>query len=294
MELQQMRYVVAVAETGTFTRAAERCMVVQSALSHQIARLERELGARLFDRTSRRVRLTPAGEAFLPAARLSLDAAERAKAEVAAVSGEVRGQIAIGAIPTVTAVDLPGVLERFHARHPLVRIGLRSGASEELVERVRLGTLDVAFLGIPVGAHPKDVRGRELARGELVAVVAPGHALAGQDHVNLRDLADEPFVDFPPGSAARAQSDEAFTAAGVRREVGFEISTVDFMARLIQRGLGIGLMPASFVSELSGLAVLQIRDAPTRMEHLVWSRFPPSPALAAFLAELGVSPTGGE
>jgi DNA-binding transcriptional LysR family regulator len=73
----QMRYVVAVAETSSFTRAAERCLVVQSALSHQIARLERELGARLFDRTSRRVRLTPAGAAFLPAARQCLDAAER-------------------------------------------------------------------------------------------------------------------------------------------------------------------------------------------------------------------------
>ncbi|MEV5572231.1 LysR substrate-binding domain-containing protein [Spirillospora sp. NPDC052269] len=294
MELQQMRYVVAVAETGTFTRAAEQCMVVQSALSHQIARLERELGAKLFDRTSRRVRLTPAGEAFLPAARLSLDAAERAKAEVAAASGEVRGQISIGAIPTVTAVDLPGVLERFHARHPQVRISLRSGASEELAERVRVGTLDVAFLGIPVGARPKDVHGRELARGELVAVVASGHALAGRDRVDLRDLADEPFVDFPPGSAARAQTDEAFTAAGVRREVGFEISTADFMTRLIRQGLGIGLMPASFVSELSDLAVLQIRDAPTRMEHLVWSRFPPSPAAKAFLAELGVSAADAE
>lgn len=289
-----MRYVVAVADTGNFTRAAEQCRVVQSALSHQVARLERELGARLFDRTSRRVRLTAAGEAFLPAARLSLDAAERAKAEVAAASGEVRGQIAIGAIPTVTAVDLPGVLERFHARHPRVRISLRSGASEELTERVRQGTLDVAFLGIPVNARPKDVNGRELARGELVAVVAPGHPLADEDRVDLRQLADEPFVDFPPGSAARAQSDEAFTAAGVRREVLFEISTVDFMARLIRQGLGIGLMPASFVSELSDLAVLPIRDAPTRLEHLVWGRFTPSPATAAFLAELGVAPADGE
>lgn len=285
-----MRYVVAVAETGNFTRAAEQCLVVQSALSHQIARLERELGARLFDRTSRRVRLTPAGEAFLPAARQSLDAAERARAEVAAASGEIRGQVAIGAIPTVTAVDLPGLLERFHARHPHVRISLRSGASEKLVERVRLGTLDVAFLGIPVNARPKGVHGRELARGELVGVTALGHPLAGRERVELRDLADEPFVDFPSGTAARAQTDEAFAAAGVRRDVAFEISTADFMARLIRQGLGIGLMPASFVPQLTGLAVLEIRDAPARMEHLVWSRFPPSPATTAFLGELGIAP----
>lgn len=111
-----MRYVVAVADTGNFTRAAEQCLVVQSALSHQIARLERELGARLFDRTSRRVRNTPAGEAFLTAARQCLEAAERASVNVAAAVGEVRGRLAVGLIPTVAAVDIPGALRDFRRR----------------------------------------------------------------------------------------------------------------------------------------------------------------------------------
>src|SRR5687768_15006988 len=268
-----MRYVVAVAETGNFTRAAERCLVVQSALSHQIARLERELGAKLFDRTSRHVRLTSAGEAFLPSARQALDAAERARAEVAAAAGEIRGRLAVGAIPTVTAVDLPTALKHFHLRHRQVRISLRSGASEELTERVRQGTLDAAFLGLPVGAPPKGVRGRELARGDLVAVVAPGHPLAGRGHVELRHLSDEPFVDFPAGTAGRIQSDEAFAAAGVRREVAFEISAPDFMARLIRQGLGIGMLPAAFVSTFPDLPNVRVRDAPARIEHLIWSRF---------------------
>ncbi|GAB3989107.1 LysR family transcriptional regulator [Actinoallomurus acanthiterrae] len=289
MELQQMRYVVAVAETSNFTRAAEQCMVVQSALSHQIARLERELGAKLFDRTSRRVRLTPAGDAFLPAARQALEAADRAHAEVAAALGEIRGRLAIGAIPTVTAVDLPAALKQFHLRHRQVRISLRSGASEELIERVRQGTLDVAFLGLPPGARPQGVRSRELARGDLVAMVAPDHPLADEERMDLQRLSDEPFVDFPLGSAARAQTDEAFAAAGVRREVAFEVTTVDFMARLIRQGLGVGMMPAAFVSDLPDLRVLRLRDAPARMEHLIWSRFPPSPAAAAFLSALGIS-----
>src|SRR3954447_16333775 len=107
VELQQMRYVVAIAETSSFTRAAERCLVVQSALSHQIARLERELGARLFERTSRRVRLTAAGAAFLPAAHQCLDAAQRAAAEVAAAVGQVRGHLRVAVIPVITAVDVP-------------------------------------------------------------------------------------------------------------------------------------------------------------------------------------------
>jgi DNA-binding transcriptional LysR family regulator len=107
--------------------------------------------------------------------------------------------------------------------------------------------------------------------------------------VDLRQLSDEPFVDFPSGTAARAQSDEAFAAAGVRREVAFEVTNVDFMARLVRQGLGIVMLPAAFVSELPGLPVLRLRDAPARMEHLVWSPFAPSPAAAAFLATLGVS-----
>lgn len=289
-----MRYVVAVAETANFTRAAEQCLVVQSALSHQIARLERELGAKLFDRTSRSVRLTPAGEAFLPAARQALDAAERARAEVAAAAGEIRGRLAIGAIPTVTAVDLPVALRRFHLRHREVRISLRSGASEEFVERVRQGTLDIAFLGLPLGVRPKGVRGRELARGDLVAVVAPGHPLADKEHVKLDRLADERFVDFPAGSAGRIQSDEAFAAAGVRREVAFEVSTPDFMARLIRQGLGVGMLPAAFVSQLPDLPVVRLSDAPARVEHLIWSRHRPSPAAAAFLSALGVPASSEE
>lgn len=156
---------MAVAETRNFTRAAERCRVVQSALSHQIAALERELGARLFERTSRRVRLTPAGEAFLTAARECLEAADRARAEVASAAGEIRGRLAVGTIPTVAAVDLPVALREYRRRYPRVRITLTAAGSDELVERVRQGAVDVAFLGLPPRAEPR-------ASGAAVSVAA--------------------------------------------------------------------------------------------------------------------------
>lgn len=281
-----MRYVLAVAETASFTRAAERCHIVQSALSHQVARLEKELGARLFDRTSRRVRLTAAGEAFLPAARQALDAAERARAEVAAATGEIRGTLTVGSIPTVAAVDLPVVLRDYRLRYPEVRISLRAGSSERLVEQVRDGGVDAAFLGAPPGFRPQGVRDRELAHGQHVAVVAPEHPLAAEDEVDLRLLADEVFVDFAGGSAARAQSDQAFTAAGLRREVAFEVSGVELMVRMVRHGLGIALLPAAFTAELHGLRCVPITNGPVRVEHLVWSRFTPSPAASAFLSLL--------
>ena len=292
-----MRYVVAVAETGSFTRAAARCHVVQSALSHQIARLEKELGTRLFDRTSRRVRLTPAGAAFLPAARQCLDAAERAVAEVAAATGEIRGRLAVGVIPTVAAVDIPAVLDDFRRRHPQVRVGLRVGGSEELIDQVGLGELDVAFLGLPPTAVPRGVAARELASDRLVAVVAPGHPLAGEEDVDLRGLSREAFVDFPAGTAGRAQSDQAFAAAGLGRDVAFEVTAPDLMARLVRRGLGVALLPSAYAPRLTGVAMIPVTDAPSRVEYVIWSLLGPTPAAAAFIGLLGlpaVSPAAGE
>ncbi|MFC3454354.1 LysR family transcriptional regulator [Amycolatopsis speibonae] len=288
MELQQMRYVVAVAETNSFTRAAERCLVVQSALSHQIARLERELGARLFERTSRRVRLTAAGEAFLPAARQCLDAAERAGSEVAAAVGEIRGRLTVGVIPTVAAVDVPAALQTFRHRYPHVRIGLRVGASGLLVEQIKDGAIEVAFLGLPVSDRPEGVGTRELGRDDLIAVVAPGHPLAGESSVDLKRLSSEVFVDFPVGSAGRAQTDQAFAAAKVSREVAFEVTAADFMARLIHQGLGVALLPSKYVPNLTGVVTVPVTDAPARIEHLVWNRFTVTPAAKAFLEILGV------
>ncbi|GGT80345.1 LysR family transcriptional regulator [Streptomyces lateritius] len=291
MELQQMRYVLAVAETNSFTRAAERCMVVQSALSHQIARLERELGARLFERTSRRVRLTPAGAAFLPAARQCLDAAERAAAEVAAAVGEVRGRLSVGLIPTVAAVDIPSALRDFRRAYPNVRIGLRVGASEELVEQVREGAVELAFLGLPTTSRPHGVAAHELAHDRLVAVVAPDHPLAGEAAVDLHRLSSEVFVDLPAGTAGRVQSDQAFSAAGLSRDVAFEVTNADFLARLVGQGLGIAMLPSAYVRQLSGVTTIEVTDAPARVEYVIWSRTGRTPAATAFLALLDVPAT---
>lgn len=283
-----MRYVVTVAETNSFTRAAERCLVVQSALSHQIARLERELGAKLFERTSRKVRLTPAGAAFLPAARQCLDAAERAVTEVAAAIGEVRGRLAVGLIPTVAAVDLPGALRDFHKQYPAVRINLSVGASDDLVEQVKQGIIEVAFLGLPTTARPQGVNARELARDRLVAVVAPDHPLAEEQAVDLRRLSSEVFVDLPAKTAGRAQSDQAFTSAGLSRDVAFEVTNADYLARLVGQGLGVAMLPSAYVAQLTGVTTIEVTDAPARVEYVIWGRVSSTPPATAFLSILDI------
>jgi DNA-binding transcriptional LysR family regulator len=283
VELQQLRYVVAVAEVGNFTRAAERCFVVQSALSHQIAKLEQELGARLFHRTSRSVALTSAGAAFLPAARQCLAAAERAQAEVFAATGEIRGRLSLGTIPGMAAVDVPAVLRAFHQEYPQVRIGLMTRGSDVIADRVRDGSLDIAFLGLADDVEIWNLNSRQLARDPLAAVLSPDHRLADCDQIRLEDITHEEFVDFPAGTPGRVQADRAFTAAGLGRNVAFEITDPHVMARLVAEGLGVALLPSTYAARLPGVSVVPVVNTSYRREYMVWSRLGPTPAAAAFI-----------
>ena len=283
MELQQLRYAVAIAEEQSFTRAAQRCFVVQSALSRQIKSLESELGVRLFARTSRKVEVTPAGEAFVQQARLCLQAAERAKTSAAAAHGEIRGSLTIGVIPTVTAVDIAAVLGAFRRSYPEVGVHVRTGGSDEFLRRIAAGQLDVGLLGLAEGVTPQGVQTRKLSRERLVAVLSKGHRFAGRRRLRLEDLADEPFVDFPEGSSGREQSDLAFERARLRREVSLEVNTADLLTGLVRQGLGVALVAPSVAREAPGCACIPVSDGPVRVEYLAWDSFNPSPVAQVFV-----------
>ncbi|MEV4735309.1 MULTISPECIES: LysR family transcriptional regulator [unclassified Microbacterium] len=290
MDLQQLRYVVAVADMSSFTRAAERCFVTQSALSHQIAALEREIGQRLFVRSSRRVGLTEAGEAFLPHARTSVTSADKAVEDAAAASGEIVGTLRLGVIPTVTAIDVPSLLLAYRIAHPLSRVEMRMGNSDTLMTAIRSGELDVALLGLREGAAPDRVASRLLATERLQLVVAAEHRLAAEHRVaaegsvSLADLAGETFADFPAGTAGRAQSDSAFQAAGVQRDVAFEADAVEPILSLVASGLAVTLLAPGVVRRTSARVIaIDVRGAPVRSEYLAWDATAPRSTARAFL-----------
>lgn len=283
MELQQLRYVLAVAETRNFTRAAERCHVVQSALSHQLKTIERELGTPLFARSSRRVEVTAAGERFLVHAREALEAVERAQAAVTSATA-VTGRLTLGLIPTVTGLDVPALLGEYHRAHPQVSISLRGGSSEELLRGLLAKRIDVAVLGLP-GEPPArpGVATRELTQTRHVAVVSRRHRLAGRRRLTLKELAGEPFADFPADTAGRGQSDLAFRRAGLARSVVFEAVSPELICGLVEQDLAVALLPSAFLANRPGLAAVPVTHGPTRIEHLAWNDFNPSPASSAFL-----------
>lgn len=295
MELQQLRYVVELARTSNFTRAAERCFVTQSALSHQIAALEREIGHRLFVRSSRAVRLTEAGDAFLTQARTAVQAAERAKEDAAAAAGAIVGTLRLGVIPTVTAVDVPALIARFRAQHPSAPVELRMGNSDALTGAVRSGDLDVALLGLREGIDPVGVASRPLSSDRLVAVVPQGHALAEAASVSLRELAGQTFADFPAATSGRAQSDAAFVAAGLERDVSFEADSVELLIDLVAAGLAVTLLaPGMVARSASHVVAVKLRDGPVRTEHVAWDGSSPRSVAQAFLAVLATTAPADE
>jgi DNA-binding transcriptional LysR family regulator len=284
VDLQQLRYVVEVASTSSFTRAAERCFVTQSALSHQIAALERELGQRLFVRSSRSVRTTDAGEAFLVHAKKAVIAADDARDAAAAASGRVVGTLRLGVIPTASAVSVPRVVSRFREAHPDARVELTVGNSDTLADAVRRGDLDIALLGLREGSVPKGVAVRVLARERLMAAVAPTHRLSGRTGVRIADLVDEVFADFPAGTSGRAQGDAAFASSGVARDVAFEADSSELILGLVSEGLAIALLaPGVIVGSSTDAVAVELADGPTRVQYVAWDDRAPRGVAIAFL-----------
>jgi len=269
MELRQLECFVAVAEEASFTRAAARMHVVQSAVSATIASLERELGATLLERTSRKVRLTEAGRALLEPARAALVAARTARDAVGTATGTIGGTLRLGTMSSLAGLDLPRLLGTFHRRHRDVEVRLATSAdgSLGLVQALGSGHLDAAFVSL-VGPPPRGLRLEPVASTRLVLAVPRDHRLAQRSSVSIGDLDGEAFVDFPVGYGNRAVADEAFTAAGLGRQVVIEITDVEDGASYVRSGLGIALLPESSGQTAADLAHIPITDA-----DLVWEVF---------------------
>lgn len=247
LDLRQLEHFVAVAEEQHFTRAASRLHIVQSGLSASIRALEDEMGAALFERTTRRVNLTQAGQAFLDEARRVLSAAKIARGVVADMQSLQRGRLTIGAIQGLSPfIDLPKLLGDFHRAYPNVEIRLSFDETGALIDGVLDGRLDIAFTQF-IEVPPAELMATMLACDPLVLACPSHHPRAGQLDLQLADIAREDFIDLPIGHGTRQLIDQSFAAAGLSRRSGFEVNDLTMQLNMVAHGLGVALVPEMVV-----------------------------------------------
>jgi LysR family transcriptional regulator, transcription activator of glutamate synthase operon len=283
LELRQLRYVEAVARHRHFTRAAEELHVAQSALSHQVRRLEAELGTELFERTSRRVAPTEAGEAVAARARRIVAEVDGTREEVDELRGVIRGHISIGALLTAGEIDFPRLMTAFSESYPGVEVGFREGTAGDMFQYLAQDEVDAAFAML-AGRPPEDLIIERLGEDELVAVFAPGSA-PRKDSVRAADLKEHAIVAPRSGSAVKQALDEFFARAEEPLRVSLESGDPFLLRCLVAGGFGAAILPRSLIRrEGPPVDVRGLRPAVRLPVALLWrERRHRSPAARAFI-----------
>ncbi|MEV6767360.1 LysR family transcriptional regulator [Nocardia sp. NPDC051030] len=287
VELRQLRYVLMIAEAGSFSAAAEQALIAQSALSQQVGRLERELGTKLFERSSRGVTLTAAGRAFAPLAEETLRSAEQASLVAASHGQLVGGRLAVGAYPNRSS-PVPAIwVSEFHTRYPSVEVSLREGLTDELIRLVERGELDVAVVGLSSGLELAELDHLVLVEDPVGLVLPAQHAFADAESLTLDQLTDEAFIDGTPGAGMRILVDHAFQQAGIVRRVQFEVSNPLHSIQLVHQGLGVAFLPRRMIDPESlsqnGVRWISVDGIPSFRESLVFRRGRLSAAAREFI-----------
>jgi DNA-binding transcriptional LysR family regulator len=272
---RDLRYFVAVAEELHFTRAAERLFVSQPALSKQVRMLERQLGAPLFDRDRRGVRLTPVGQALLPHARAALAEWDRGWAAAEEVRSSQRATLVAGMSTSPGRGGLlPAIRSRFTALRPAASVELRQVGWEDTTAGLADGSADVAYVFLPL-PEPERYDWVIVAQEECLLALAEAHPLARRDVIDFADLLDEPFLALPARSGPLRDFWLATDARGGRPpRIGAEIASTDETYEALVDGRGVCLVAAGNAPllTLGGVTTRPVRGvAPSRLA-LAWRR----------------------
>jgi LysR family hydrogen peroxide-inducible transcriptional activator len=259
MELHQLRYFCAVADTASFSRAAEKCHVSQPSLSQQIQKLESELGGRLFDRLGRSVRLTDLGEAFLPRARSVLHELSSAKDELTERLQSEAGPVVIGAIPTIAPYWLASRLATFSRKFPKVHLTIAEEITPVLLERLRAGSVDLAVLALPIRGHEFD--SYPLFTERLFAALPKTHKLARRPALQLADLRRDPFLFLRDGHCFRETAVAACDRARLHPQIIFESGQFSSLLSMVGAGMGVSIVPEMAIDKKSRCRFVRIDDA---------------------------------
>jgi len=259
MELHQLRYLCAIVDTGSFSRAAESCRVAQPSLSQQISKLEDELGTRLFDRLGRSVRLTDAGRTLLPHARTVLHQTELARSEVDGRRRDVRGTVIVGVIPTIAPYYLPERITSFMRKFPEATLRIVEETTPVLLESLRNLSIDIAILSLPI--RYREFETVPLLTERLYAALPANHPRANASSVALRDLREERFVMLRDSHCFREISLAACHRAHLDPRIAFESNQFSSLLGMVAAGVGISLVPEMAIDPGAGCHYVRISDA---------------------------------
>ncbi len=287
MEMHQLRYMVTLARTGNFSRAAEQCNVAQPSLSQQIQKLEAELGERLFDRMKREVRLTPHGTAFLRRAVRILEEVDAARREVSDALDLKHGSIAIGILPTIAPYLLPSVMARFSAQFAGVEINVHEDTTAQLLKLVHAYEIDFAVVSEPIVDDRLTVT--ELFTEELLLALPPRHPLTKKRTLTSADLRDQKLIVMKSGHCLGDQVLGFCERQEVKPRISFRSAQLETVQELVCAGLGLSLVPAmarrTQMRRAPEYRSLQA-PPPTRKIVLVWPRLRPPGRAAVELVKL--------
>lgn len=258
MELQQLRYVRAIAETGSFSRAAERCQVAQPSLSQQVLKLEEELGAKLFDRLGRRIRVTEAGRVLVPYARNILDQVNAARLSVTNRTADLSGTVTVGVIPTVAPYLMPACTAAFANLYPEAKLRIVEETTPVLVEGLRDHSLDFAILALPL--RHKDLEAFVIRKEPLFAVLPKDHPRAAAESLALKDLRKEPFVLLRDGHCFRDLSIATCKRARITPQIEFESGQFSSLLGMVAAGVGISLVPEMAIDRNTECSYVRLSD----------------------------------
>ena len=262
MELHQLRYACAVADTGSFSRAAERCKIAQPSLSQQILKLEEDLGARLFDRLGRSIRLTDAGRAFLPHARSVLEELDAARSSVSSQHTDVRGSVSVGVIPTIAPYLMPAYAASFLGSFPEAKMRIVEEMTPVLVEGLRDLSIDLAILALPL--RHKDLEISPLRTEPVFAALPKHHPRATANTLSLKDLRGEPFVMLRDGHCFRDLSIAACSSARITPNIAFESGQFSSVLAMVGAGVGISMVPEMAVDRGANCCYVRLTDTRAR------------------------------
>ena len=285
MELYTMRYVLAVAELGSFSLASQACHVGQPALSQQVARLEKELGLALFTRSSRGVALTEAGREFVRRAGEIVQRADALQAEMALYAGVRRGTLNLGIITSLQCIDFGGLLSAFCGSYPDVSVNIVQDGTHRLLELLMDRKIDAAFLNRPMSGIPSGLEFVKLGEDVYSLAVPTLHPLAKREQASLRELRDEHFIFHQTGQVASELCLAACRAAGFEPNIVCRSASPTTGLYMVQGGLGVALLPSEEFSarKLKGITELKLKEKIVKEVGAAWRKDVSSPLVDAIV-----------